>query len=131
MQSLLNSPSGQKACGDYVELGKAILKYERDLFGEWRKSASLTATECLNRSILAIEKHEGRASASYMVNLAPELIELMKEAQNFDLIGGFELPAAIVNLALQMDKYEDYAEKLRIMLQSYEEAVEGLTMVGC
>ncbi|KAF4710897.1 Dynein heavy chain 10, axonemal, partial [Perkinsus olseni] len=131
MQSLLDSPKGQQACGDYVELGKAILKYEKDLFGEWRKAAAMTATECLNRSILAVEKHEGRASSTYAVNFAPELIELMKEAQNFDLIGGFELPGAVLNLALQMDKYKDYAEQLRVMLQGYEEAIGGLTMVQC
>ncbi|KAF4706069.1 Dynein heavy chain 10, axonemal, partial [Perkinsus olseni] len=55
----------------------------------------------------------------------------MKEAQNFDLIGGFELPGAVLNLALQMGKYKDYAEQLRVMLQGYEEAIGGLTMVQC
>ncbi|KAF4659064.1 Dynein heavy chain 10, axonemal [Perkinsus olseni] len=77
------------------------------------------------------KRHEGRASSTYVVNLAPELIELMKEAQNFDLIGGFELPGAVLNLALQMDKYKDYAEQLRVMLRGYEEAIGGLTMVQC
>ncbi|KAF4667709.1 Dynein heavy chain 10, axonemal [Perkinsus chesapeaki] len=132
MQSLLDSPTGQQACGEYIELGKAILKYEKELFAEWQRSAEDKATECLGRSILAIDKCEGDASSStYVVNFAPELIELMKEARNFDLIGGFEVPGGVLNLALQMDKYKDYAEQLRVMLQSYEEAIGGLSMVQC
>ena len=92
MPHLLETPEGQAACKEYVELGKEVLKYEDDLFDEWQKMANKLAVDCLKENILARDKN-GR----YYVNFAEELQLLIREAKYLDQMGGFDLPHTVLN----------------------------------
>lgn len=52
MPHLLQTPEGQVACRDYVQLGKEILEYEQDLYKNWSQNVVDVAQDALTQPIL-------------------------------------------------------------------------------
>ncbi len=53
MPHLLETPEGQAAIKDYLDLGKEILSYEKTLFENWKSTAADMAVQLLKNNILA------------------------------------------------------------------------------
>ncbi|CAD7925016.1 unnamed protein product [Amoebophrya sp. A120] len=124
MPQLLQTPEGQVACRDYVDLGKDILAFEQNLFADWEEQAVSTVQEALGNNILC--KKEG---GGFAVNFNVQLDLLTREAKMLDQLGGFELPQLVLNVGLQEEKYKQFVEQLQLLANAYDEVVGDMSTV--
>eukprot|EP00939_MAST-03C_sp_MAST-3C-sp1_P004572 g4572.t1 len=129
MPRFLDSEYGEKVKTQYLEIAEKIDTYIHNLFEQWTERHS-TMVESLKGSILgpAMTKKGSLAPPPYHVNFPEILSDTIREAIELEKLG-FVIPEMALNIVLQKEKYDDYRERLKSMLDSYHGLVESLSPI--
>ena len=121
---MLQSDKGISLCDKYVKFIREDLEdYEEQKFQAWSDENKKIAIELLKNNIL-LKTNESK----YVVNFSYKLKMLIKEAKYLDRIGQ-EPSKTIFNIALQENDYIKYVDKLKQMLNEYDDAVGSMSIV--
>lgn len=147
LQELLDSDQGRAVTKKYLAVAKSMRDFEQQLYHSWCQAVESSSLHYLKAHIFA--KSYGSPSGSSLqsapanmtpinedlfvledsdeiiVNFRPELKDIIKETKYLDYLG-FMVPEAALNIALQDEKYTEYVENLKTMLQSYKTIMESL-----
>ena len=108
---LTELPAGREAAKNYVRIAKELTEnYEAVKFNDWKAKNTVEAIDMLHKNILRIET-DADGNNVYKVNFNPKLKVIIREAKFLDRIGK-DIPATIINIALQEKDYMKYIDKL-------------------
>ena len=115
----------------FVAVSKAIRRYEKGKFEEWRETVNKRAMDCLKQPIfrLADDDSVPPEKAKILVNFDEQLVVLIRESKYLDRMG-FAVPETALNVTLQEDKYHQYVESLNAMLAAYSAVLDSLSPAG-
>jgi hypothetical protein len=84
----------------YISLAKQLdAEYEHKIFQDWHKENTDNAIKLLKNFILTKKTDPETKQQIYLVNFAPELKVIIREAKFLDRIGK-DIPQTIINIAL-------------------------------
>lgn len=112
---------------NFVEVGKKLQAYEKQIFEEWKAESLKKFIEYLHNFILKKEEYYDKKEKKhrYIVNFDPRL-KLMIRNTKFLNLYGFEAPKNINNLALEEVQKAKYCNSLSIMLKEYDSLINSL-----
>jgi len=119
-EDMLSGEEGQLVTRYYVTVGRMVREFENGLFEEWKAKVEDAVVQHLKSPIL---KEENK---TIVVNFSMELHAVIREAKYLDRMG-LPVPENALNVALQEDKYIEFAEGLKVMLAHYHSVVASLT----
>ena len=123
---MFESDQGQAISQKFVGVSKAIRRYEKGKFDEWKESVNKRAMDCLKQPIF---RYDGEGpNAKIVVNFDEQLVVLIRESKYLDRMG-FAVPETALNVTLQEDKYHQYVESLKSMLAAYSAVLDSLSAV--
>ena len=123
---MFNSEQGKMISAKFVGVSKAIRRYEKGKFDEWKDSVNKRAMDCLKQPIFRY--HGTGQNAKIVVNFDEQLVVLIRESKYLDRMG-FAVPETALNVTLQEDKYHQFCESLKSMLASYNAVLASLSPV--
>lgn len=99
-EGMLHKDNGRIITTKYVALAKTLEKdYQTTIYERWVKDNTELAIKLLSYKILASKKGGKGSSNTYVVNFAPELKVIIREAKYLDRLG-MAIPQTIINIAL-------------------------------
>jgi dynein heavy chain len=111
-----------------VRIAKELTEnYEAIKFNDWKTKNTVEAIEMLHKNILRIDINSEGGNV-FKVNFNPKLKVIIREAKFLDRIGK-DIPATIINIALQEKDYMKYIDKLNQLLAHYDDSLVGLKQV--
>jgi len=119
-EDMMAGDEGQLVTKYYVFVGRMVREFENGLFETWKNKVEDAVVQYLKAPILKEEDGVIR------VNFSRELQAVIREARYLDRLG-LPVPENALNVALQEDKYNEYAELLKVMLTHYHTVVSSLT----
>ena len=119
---MMSEAAGVRVQHKYTSLARAMMNFEKKLFGEWSERVNAIAMQHLKNNIL--RKVPG--AARIVVSFHDDLTALIRETRYLDRMG-FTIPETALNVTLQEDKYHTYVESLRGMLDHYHSVLDMLT----
>jgi|MDSW01.2.fsa_nt_gb dynein heavy chain len=122
-EEMFNSEQGKMISQKFIAVSKAIRKYEKSKFDDWKESVNKRAMECLKQPIFRAED-----DGKIVVNFDKELVVLIRESKYLDRMG-FAVPETALNVTLQEDKYHSFVESLNAMLGAYTAVISSLSPV--
>ena len=138
---MLASDHGRTVTKKYLVVAKSMREYEEQLYVQWCQNVENNSLQYLKAHILTKESVSvsqpvvqistpGSAPSAavverVVVNLKPEIREIIKETKHLDKMG-FQVPESALNVALQENKYYSYVENLNTMLTSYSNILDIL-----
>jgi dynein heavy chain len=117
---MMAGEEGQLVTKYYVQVGRQIREFENVLFEDWKAKVEDAVVQHLKSAILREE--DGRI----VVNFNKDLQSVIREAKYLDRMG-LPVPENALNVALQEEKYHEYIESLRVMLNHYHDVIKSLT----
>ncbi|XP_043925694.1 dynein axonemal heavy chain 10 [Protopterus annectens] len=140
VEEMLASEQGKVARAKYLEVAKRMKEYEDRKYECWKDETEQVLPSLLKRSLLVKVQvpaaathgcHDSSESAldqgdsegleknvRYLVNFAPELLEIISETKYLEQLG-FSVPELARNVALQEDKLVRYTDGLKQMVEHY------------
>ena len=94
------SDKGKLISQKFITVSKAIRRYEKGKFDEWKETVNKRAMECLKQPIFRTDEKSG----AIVVNFDEALVVLIRESKYLDRMG-FAVPETALNVTLQEDKY--------------------------
>ncbi|KAJ3224095.1 Dynein heavy chain 10, axonemal [Clydaea vesicula] len=149
LQDMLQSDQGRAVTKKYLSVARSMREYEEQLYQQWCQNVEVNSLQYLKTHILVKEVlpvsnqaaginallaanqgdfgvHNAPAvTEKVLVNLKPELREIIKETKYLDKMG-YMVPESALNVALQETKYYTYVESLNTMLAGYSGILELL-----
>eukprot|EP00960_Hanusia_phi_P039624 753955-Hanusia_phi.AAC.6 len=119
-EDMMSGQEGQLVTKFYVEVGRMMRLYESELVEEWKSKVEDAVIQHLKSSVLK------EVNGKIVVNFDRNLITIIQEAKYLDRMG-IAVPENALNVALQEEKYYEYVEALKIMLDHYHHVVKSLT----
>jgi dynein heavy chain len=107
----------------FIQVSKAIRRYEKGKFDEWKETVNKRAMDCLKQPIFKTDER-----GTIIVNFDSALVVLIRESKYLDRMG-FAVPETALNVTLQEDKYHAYVESLNAMLSTYSSVISSLSAV--
>ena len=122
-REMRTEPAAAVATRKYTDFAKAVMKYEKKLYGDWVEVADQTALRHLKDPILRVDEESGEI----MCNFSTNLHAIIKES---DYLSGmnFEIPEVAMKTMLAEDHFIDLRRAIEDMLELYHETVD-LTQV--
>ena len=111
----------------FVAVSKAIRRYEKGKFEEWKETVNAKAMTLLKQPIFKAAEDSKPPNAIH-VNFDPALVVLIRESKYLDRMG-FAVPETALNVTLQEDKYHDNVESLNEMLAAHRAVLDSLSPV--
>eukprot|EP00731_Ephydatia_muelleri_P035324 Em0114g8a len=153
MKDLIESDAGKQANKKYLVIAKSMKQYDDDLYERWIQLVDTIIPELMKRTVLTkppppssltpLPHSDSRApsrskdrelvqfigplppNCEFVINLAPELIEIILETKYLEKLG-FHVPDSARNIALQEDKFVQCWEGLSRILKRYHQVLGSL-----
>ena len=111
-REMRTEPAAAVATRKYTDFAKAVMKYEKKLYGDWVEVADQTALRHLKDPILRVDEESGEI----MCNFSTNLHAIIKESDY--LAANFEIPEAAMKTMLARTTSSTSGARSRTCLSS-------------
>ncbi|XP_029296329.1 dynein heavy chain 10, axonemal [Cottoperca gobio] len=130
---MMESEQSKMAKDKYIQMAVQIREYEGKKYKHWMAETECSLPLLMKETLLVMSTSENQIQAElvcidvrYIVNFAPEIMEIISETNNLVLLG-YSVPYLAQNIALQEHKFIRYVKDLKDLVNCCHSVMDGLS----